>query len=229
MKKIRIITAFPEFYDSPLKTSMFQRAQDKHLICFEVHNLRDYTKDRHRTVDDKPFGGGPGMVFKPEPLFYAIKSIKEKTSKTKVIYLSPKGRVFKSCIARQYAQLDDMTIICGHYEGIDQRIIDNMIDDEVSIGDYILTGGEVASLVFMDAFLRFIPGVLGNTGSLDNESFEDNLLDFPHYTRPCEFFGSRVPDVLLSGNHKEIERWRREQSVRITKKRRPDLIGDENV
>ncbi len=227
MKKIRILTAFPEFFDSPLKCSMFQKAQDKHLIFFEIMDLRDYTADKHRTVDDKPYGGGPGMVFKPEPLYNAINAVKEKSAGSCFIYFSPKGRLFKSGIAREFALKDDLTLVCGHYEGIDQRIIDNLIDEEISIGDYILTGGEIAGLVFMDSFIRFIPGVLGNEESLHNESFENSLLDFPHYTRPYDFRGCKVPDVLISGNHKEIEKWRAEQSLIITRKRRPDLLSNE--
>jgi len=206
---------------------MFQKAQDKHLIFFEIMDLRDYTADKHRTVDDKPYGGGPGMVFKPEPLYNAINAVKEKSAGSCFIYFSPKGRLFKSGIAREFALKDDLTLVCGHYEGIDQRIIDNLIDEEISIGDYILTGGEIAGLVFMDSFIRFIPGVLGNEESLHNESFENSLLDFPHYTRPYDFRGCKVPDVLISGNHKEIEKWRAEQSLIITRKRRPDLLSNE--
>lgn len=223
MRKIRIITAFPQFFISPLNSSMFHKAQEKHLLCFEVHDLRDFSEDRHRTIDDKPYGGGPGMVFKPGPLYHAIKKIKSLSSNSRFIYFCPKGRKFNTDIARNYSSLWDMTLICGHYEGIDQRIVDNLIDDEISIGDYILTGGEIASLVFIDAVMRFIPGVLGNHGSLLFESFENSLLDCPHYTRPYNFMGSVVPDVLLSGNHKDIDLWRLEQSRKITSKRRPDL------
>lgn len=229
MKKIRIITAFPEFFVSPFNTSMFKKAQDKHIIFFEVHDLRNYSADRHRTVDDKPYGGGPGMVFKPEPLYNAIGHIKEKTSKTLFIYFSPKGSLLTPHLVKRYVNLSDITLICGHYEGIDQRIIDNLIDDEISVGDYILTGGEIASLVFIDVLIRYIPGVLGNMSSLENESFENSLLDYPHYTRPSEFRGCKVPDVLISGNHKEIDEWRIRQSKEITSRRRPDLLKNGKI
>lgn len=229
MKKIRIITAFPDFFSSPLKSSMFQKAQDKHLIYFDIRDLRDYTKDKHRTVDDKPYGGGPGMVFKPDPLYNAINMVKSQTTNSRFIYFCPRGRQLTPQIAREYAEIKDMTLICGHYEGIDQRIIDSLIDDEISIGDYILTGGEIPGLVFIDSVIRFIPGVLGNMESLENESFEKNKLDYPHYTRPFDFMGSKVPDILLSGHHKEIEEWRYEQSRKITINRRPDLIKNGKI
>jgi len=218
-----IITIFPHIFDPILNESIIKRAKEKKKVIVHVHNLRDYTKDKHKKVDDRPFGGGPGMVMTPQPLFDAIKKIKGRR-KAKIILMCPTGKPLTQRVAKELAKNRNLVIICGHYEGIDQRVDSELVDETISIGDYILTGGELPAMILVDCLTRLIPGVLGKSESLLEESFEQDLLEYPQYTRPANFRGITVPDVLLSGNHKEIQRWRKEQSLRITKKRRPDLL-----
>ena len=221
-----IITIFPEMF-TPLSKSILGRAREEGIIEVYIHNLRDFTKDIHKTVDDYPYGGGAGMVFKVEPLYRALKYIKKiSPSPLKIISMSPQGRVFNQNTARELATFDQLVIICGHYEGIDERIYELFPIEEISIGDYILTGGELPAMIIVDAVSRMIPEVLGNQDSLEWESFAKGLLDYPHYTRPREFKGIKVPDVLLSGNHKEIEKWRKTQSIIRTLLRRPELLRE---
>jgi tRNA (guanine37-N1)-methyltransferase len=191
-------------------------------VDLKIHNLRDYAHDRHKTVDDRPFGGGPGMLLKPEPIFEAVESIARE--KTRVILLSPSGRPFTQAIARDLAKLDDLLLIVGHYEGFDERIREQLADDELSIGDYVLTNGALPAMVVIDAVTRLLPGVLGDDESATEESFSEGLLEYPQYTRPAEFRGMKVPEMLLSGNHAEIARWRAEQARQRTQERRPDLL-----
>jgi tRNA (guanine37-N1)-methyltransferase len=222
--RIDLLTLFPEFFGSPLSQSMLQRAQSQGAVVFKVVNLRDYTTDRHHVVDDRPFGGGAGMVMKIEPLVAAIRAARREDPEVKVILMSPQGAVFTQDQARELAGLKHLMLICGHYEGVDDRI-KYYIDGMLSIGDYILTGGEVPALAVVDALTRLLPGVLGGEGSVDEESFQTGLLEYPHYTRPRDFEGHPVPQVLLEGNHRVIEEWRRQQSLRRTLKRRPDLLA----
>ena len=220
--KIDILTIFPEMFSGPFKESIIKRAQEKGLAKIKIHNLRDWTEDKHKTVDDKPFGGGAGMVMKVEIIDKALKDLKTKNSK--IILLTPQGKVFKQKIAQKYAKLDHMILICGHYEGFDERIRENLVDEEVSIGDYVLTGGEIPAMVIVDSVVRLISGVVGNDESIRDESFSDNLLEYPQYTRPADYKGKKVPEVLLSGNHAQIKKWRKEQAEEKTKKRRSDLL-----
>ncbi|MHB1162659.1 MAG: tRNA (guanosine(37)-N1)-methyltransferase TrmD, partial [Chloroflexota bacterium] len=193
------------------------------LLQIRVHNLRDFATGRHKVVDDYPFGGGPGMVMKPEPIFAAVESLRREGSR--VVLMSPQGRLFRQAIAQELSQLPRLVLLCGHYEGVDERVRQRLVDDELSIGDYVLTGGELAAMVVCDAVSRLIPGVLGAGESTAEESFAAGLLEYPHYTRPAEFRGLRVPEVLLSGDHARVERWRREQSLLRTLQRRPELLG----
>lgn len=211
-------------FGDPFKASILKRAQEKGLIEIELHNLRDYCKDKHRVTDDLPYGGGVGMVMKPEPLITAIEKIKSSQSKVKTLLMTPQGKRFEQHDAVRLAQCSFLTLVCGRYEGVDERVRD-FVDEEVSIGDYILTGGEFASMVVIDAVTRLVPGVLGDATSLDEESFNQPLLEAPHYTRPRVFKDMKVPEVLLSGNHSEIERWRRQQALKRTKEKRPDLLS----
>ena len=220
--KIDVLTLFPAMFAGPLDESIVKRARDTGLVDLKIHNLRDWTHDRHKTVDDRPFGGGPGMLLKPEPLFEAIESLKRE--KTRVILLSPAGRQFNQAIARELAQRDDLLLVTGHYEGFDERVREKLADDELSIGDYVLTNGALPAMVVIDAVVRLLPGALGDDESSHDESFSQGLLEYPQYTRPAEFRGMKVPDVLVSGHHAEIEKWRREQAKARTKKRRPDLM-----
>jgi tRNA (guanine37-N1)-methyltransferase len=220
--KIDVLTLFPAMFAGPLDESIVKRAREAKLLDLKIHNLRDWTHDRHKTVDDKPFGGGPGMLLKVEPLFEAIESLRRK--KTKVILLSPGGRKFDQSIARELAQSDDLLLVCGSYEGFDERVREALADDELSIGDYVLTNGALPAMVVIDAVARLLPGVLGDDESSHDESFSTGLLEYPQYTRPAEFRGMKVPEVLLSGNHAEIEKWRREQAKSRTEKQRPDLL-----
>ena len=220
--KIDILTIFPEMFSGPFKESIIKRAQKKELVEIKIHNLRDWTEDKHKTVDDKPFGGGAGMVMKIEIIDKALNDL--KTKKSKVILLTPQGKVFKQKMAQEYANLNHMILICGHYEGFDERIRENLIDEEVSIGDYVLTGGEIPAMVVVDSVVRLIPGVVGNDESIKDESFSKGLLEYPQYTRPADYRGKKVPEVLLSGNHAQIEKWRQEQAEKRTKKRRVDLL-----
>jgi tRNA (guanine37-N1)-methyltransferase len=216
-----ILTLFPDFFTPFLSQSILKRAQDKSLIKINIHNLRKWTKDKRKTVDDKPFGGGPGMVLMPEPIFKAIEDLREK--ETYIILLSPQGKVFNQSYAKKLLKYKHLILICGHYEGVDERIRTNLIDEEISIGDYILMGGELPAMVLIDCISRLIPGVLGNEFANVWESFENYLLEYPQYTRPANFRGLRVPEILLSGKHKEIEKWRYEKALEKTKKLRPDL------
>ncbi len=209
-------------FAGPLDESIVKRARDKGVVDLKIHHLRDWAHDRHRTVDDRPFGGGPGMLLKPEPLFEAVESLRRE--KTRVILLSPAGRPFQQAIARELAQADDLLLVTGHYEGFDERVREALADDELSIGDYVLTNGALPAMVVIDAVVRLLPGALGDDESSHDESFSDGLLEYPHYTRPAEFRGMKVPDVLVSGHHAEIEKWRREQARVRTKERRPDLL-----
>jgi tRNA (guanine37-N1)-methyltransferase len=221
--RIDLLTLFPEFFDSPLHQSMLRRAQAMGKVSFRVLNLRDYASDRHKVADDRPFGGGPGMVMKPEPLVAAIRRVRKEDPETRVIFLSPSGRLFDQETAVELATYSGLLLICGHYEGVDERVR-HFIDDEISIGDYILTGGEIPALVVVDAVTRLIPGVLGGEGATEDESFQTGLLEYPHYTRPRDFEGLTVPEVLLCGDHARIARWRREQALRRTQALRPDLL-----
>jgi tRNA (guanine37-N1)-methyltransferase len=220
--KIDVLTLFPAMFAGPLDESMVKRAREAKLLDLKIHNLRDWTHDRHKTVDDRPFGGGPGMLLKVEPLFEAIECLRRE--KTKVILLSPGGRKFDQSIARELALQDDLLLVCGCYEGFDERVRESLADDELSIGDYVLTNGALPAMVVIDAVARLLPGVLGDDESSHDESFSQGLLEYPQYTRPAEFRGMKVPEVLLSGNHAEIEKWRREQAKLRTEKQRPDLL-----
>ena len=220
--KVDIITPFPAMLDGFLGESMMKRAAAQNAVAFQKIDLRDFTTDRHRTTDDRPYGGGPGMIMKPEPLFKAIQSV--RTEQSHVILMCPQGRRFEQKIAKELAQKKHLIFVCGHYEGIDERVHEALVDDEISIGDYILTNGVLPAAVVVDAVVRLLPGVVGAEGGTDQESFSEGLLEFPQYTRPAEFQGMKVPDVLVSGNHEEIERWRKEQSRQRTALRRPDLL-----
>jgi tRNA (guanine37-N1)-methyltransferase len=225
MLTFTIVTLFPAMFDSPLNHSILKKAQEKGLISIVLVDPRHYTTDRHRITDDYPYGGGQGMVMKPEPLVAAIEDIKTKMPQSKVILLSPQGRVLNQPLVAELANEKELVLVCGRYEGVDQRVKD-FIDDEISIGDYTISGGEPAATVIIDAVSRLIPGVLGNAKSAGDESFSNGLLEYPQYTRPEEFRGARVPEALLSGNHERIRQWRRQMSVQQTWKRRPDLIGN---
>ena len=224
MLNFTIVTLFPAMFESPLNHSILKKAQEKGLISIVLVNPRDYTTDRHRITDDYPYGGGQGMVMKPEPLVAAIEDVKIRMPRAKVILLSPQGRVFNQASAAELAKEEELVLICGRYEGVDERVKD-FIDDEISIGDYTISGGEPAAIVVIDAVSRLVPGVLGNAKSAGDESFSNGLLEYPQYTRPEEFRGAKVPEALLSGDHERIRQWRRQMSVQQTQKRRPDLIG----
>jgi tRNA (guanine37-N1)-methyltransferase len=222
--KCDILTLFPDVFSAYLNGSIIKRARAKNLLNVTLYNIRDFSSDRHMTVDDYPFGGGAGMVFKPEPIFRAIDFLKDDGEPRKVILLTPQGIPFNQSIAEDYVkEKKRFVFICGRYEGIDERI-KTLVDEEVSIGDYVLTGGELAALVIIDSVTRLIPGALGDEKSIENESFSWGLLDYPHYTRPREFRGLKVPQVLVSGDHKEIDYWRRRQALKKTLQARPDLI-----
>ncbi len=220
--RIDLLTLFPGMVEGFLRESMVGRAVESGLLDIHVHNLRDWARDKHRTTDDRPFGGGAGMLLKPEPLFEAIEQL--RTPESKVIYLCPDGEPLKSPIGRELALEKHLILISGHYEGVDQRVRDALIDREISIGDYVLTNGTLPAAVLIDCLARYVPGVLGEEMSLTQDSFNGNLLSFPQYTRPAEYRGLKVPSLLLGGNHAEIEKWRREQSEAKTQKRRPDLL-----
>lgn len=222
--RIDIITVVPELVASPLNESILKRAQEKGLVEIVIHNLRDYTDDRRRTVDDYPFGGEAGMVMKPEPIFRAIESLQRQRHYDEVIFTSPDGVRYDQHEANRLSTLGNIIILCGHYKGVDQRVRDHLITREISIGDYVLTGGELAACIIADSVVRIIPGAIGDEASALTDSFQDNLLAPPVYTRPAEFRGWRVPDVLLSGNFAEIERWQDEQAWERTRRLRPDLL-----
>jgi len=223
--KIEIVTLFPEICRAPLSESIMKRAQEKGILELHTRNLRDWTTDKHHVVDDAPFGGGQGMVMKPEPIFAAVEELKSRVEnlKSKIILMSPAGRRLDQELAKQLSQEPHLIIICGHYEGVDHRVIEHLIDLEISIGDYVLTNGAIAAVVLVDAIVRLLPGALGHEQSATDDSFSDGLLEAPQYTRPAEFRGWKVPEVLLSGNHAEIARWRKEQAVDRTRQNRPDL------
>lgn len=218
-----IITIFPEMFAPVLNESIVKRAREKKKVTIRVHDLRTYTKDKHKKVDDRPFGGGPGMVMTPQPFFDAVKKIKG-SRKIKVILMSPSGKRLTQKIARGLAKQKNLILLCGHYEGVDDRVRQKCVDESISIGDYVLTGGEIPAMVLIDCLTRLVPGVLGKKASLEDESFEDDLLEYPHYTRPANFRGIKVPDVLLSGNHLAINKWRKEQARQVTRRNRPDLL-----
>jgi len=220
--KIQVLTLFPGMFAGPLDESIIKRAREAGLLDLQIHNLRDYAHDRHRTVDDRPFGGGPGMLLKPEPIFEAVEKLAGE--QTRVILLSPAGRPFSQAIARELAQAPELLLVSGHYEGFDERVREHLADDELSIGDYVLTNGSLPAMVVVDAVTRLLPGVLGDDESSHEESFSHGMLEYPQYTRPAEFRGMKVPDVLLSGNHAQIAKWRAEQATQRTKERRPDLL-----
>ena len=223
--KFDIVTIFPRMIDAGLEEGVVGRARERGLLDIAVHNLRDFTTDRHHVVDDVPFGGGPGMVMKPEPLFAAMDAIVARRGQPgAVLLLTPAGRAFSQREAKRFAALGHVAVLCGRYEGIDERVRERWATDEVSIGDYVLSGGERPALVIIDAVARLVPGVVGDEQSVEGDSFERGLLDYPHYTRPAEFAGMRVPEVLTSGHHGEIRRWRRQQALKRTFERRPDLV-----
>jgi tRNA (guanine37-N1)-methyltransferase len=222
--RIDILTLFPEVCRAPLNESMMKRAQENGAVDLRIHNLRDWTTDKHHVVDDAPFGGGQGMVMKAEPIFAAVEELRGENSQ--VVLMSPQGRRFTQAVAGEFSARPHLIIICGHYEGIDHRVIEHLIDAEISIGDYVLTNGAIAAVVFVDAVVRLLPGVLGHEQSAADDSFSGGLLEGPQYTRPSEFRGWKVPEVLLSGNHAAIAAWRKEQSLQRTRKNRPDLLGD---
>lgn len=220
---IQILTLFPEMFNGPFQTSILKRAQEQNLVEFRFINYRDFTTDKHRMVDDIPYGGGSGMVLKPEPIYRGIQFTKSVPPSPKVILLTPQGEPFRQQTAEKLVQKEHLVFICGHYEGFDERIR-SWVDSELSIGDYVLTGGEIAAMVICDAIVRLIPGVLGAEDSAINDSFSDSLLDYPQYTRPLEFEGLMVPEILLSGHHARIEAWRRKQAILRTALRRPELL-----
>ncbi len=224
--RIEIVTLFPEICRAPLSESMMKRAQENGVLELHIHNLRDWTTDRHHVVDDAPFGGGQGMVMKPEPIFAAVEDLKSKIKnrKSKILLMSPAGRRLDQELAKQLSQQPYLIIISGHYEGVDHRVIDHLVDLEISIGDYVLTNGAIAAVVVVDAIVRLLPGALGHEQSATDDSFSDGLLEAPQYTRPAEFCGWKVPEVLLSGNHAEIAKWRKEQALKRTRGNRPDLL-----
>ncbi len=224
--EIDILTLFPKLCEGPLGESMMKRAQEKGLATLRVHNLRDWATGRHAITDDAPYGGGQGMVMKCEPIFAAVEALRREESR--VILLSPGGTPFRQPIAEGYARLPHLIFICGHYEGVDQRVLDHLVDEELSIGDYVLTNGAIAATIVTDAVVRLIPGVLGDEASAVEDSFSTGLLEYPQYTRPVEFRGWRVPDILLGGHHGEIARWRQARALEKTRLRRPDLLPPES-
>ena len=233
--KIDVLTIFPEFFSQVFDFGIIRRARLAGIVEIDVHDIREFTNDKHRMVDDRPFGGGDGMVLKPEPLFAAIEKLTgtvirdEYPPGTRVVLLSPQGRPLRQSVVKEFADdADRMIVICGRYEGVDERVNEALVTDEISIGDYVLSGGEPAAVVLADAIVRLLPDALGSETSAENDSFSAGLLDCPHYTRPAEFMGMKVPDVLLNGNHAEIEKWRREKALAKTKLNRRDLLEGEN-
>ncbi|MBM2831335.1 MAG: trmD [Dehalococcoidia bacterium] len=228
--RIDIFTLFPEMFDGPFSQSIVKRARDKGIVSLFIHNFRDYATDKHKTVDDYSYGGGPGMVLKPEPLFDAVEAIRREhggeEELVSTVLLSPQGRLFRQKTALELARKEHLVLICGHYEGVDERVREHLVSDELSIGDYVLSGGEIAAMVVVDAVVRVLPGALGSAESAIDESHAAGLLEYPQYTRPPVFRGWSVPEVLLSGNHQEILRWRRRESLRRTREMRPDLIKE---
>ena len=228
MIQVDILTLFPSMFDGPLDESIIKRAREGGYLDLRITDIRDFTYDAHRTVDDRPFGGGPGMVIKPEPVFEAVESV--RTADSKVIMMAPAGRRFAQPIARELSTERHLVLLCGSYEGFDERIREALVDDVISIGDYVLTNGALPAMVLVDSLTRLIPGVLGDEDSAKDESFGDEgLLEYPHYTRPAEFRGMKVPEILLSGNHAEIAKWRRKMAEARTRETRPDLLGEEET
>ena len=235
MFKIDVLTIFPVFFREVFDFGIIRRAKLAEIVEINTHDLRDWTTDKHRMTDDRPFGGGDGMVLKCEPIFRAIENLIGTTDRenypkgTRVVLLSPQGRVFKQSVAREFAdQIEHLILICGRYEGVDERVNEALVSEEISIGDYVLSGGEPAAIVLVDAIVRLLPNALGSETSAENDSFSDGLLDCPHYTQPRDFRGMKVPEVLLSGNHAEIEKWRHEKALKKTLKVRKDLLNKEN-
>lgn len=229
--RIDILSLFPEMFVSPLNESIMKRAREQGLVNIVVHDIRDYTHDKHHTADDSPYGGGPGMVLKPEPVFEAAEAIQRQlgVSDAPVILLTPQGRLFSQAVAQELACRPYLMLICGHYEGLDERVCEHLATDQISIGDYVLSGGELPAMVVADAVVRLIPGVLGSEDSAGNDSYSDGLLEYPQYTRPPSYRDWSVPSVLLSGNHGEVAQWRRRQAIIRTAKRRPDLLEKVNI
>jgi len=225
--RIDIVTLFPEICRAPLSESIMKRAQENRIVELHIHNLRDWTTDKHHVVDDAPFGGGQGMVMKPEPIFAAVEDLKSQIAdcKSQILLMSPAGRRFDQQMARQLSQEPHLIIISGHYEGVDHRLIEHLIDLEISIGDYVLTNGGIAAVVLVDSIVRLLPGTLGHEQSAADDSFSNGLLEAPQYTRPADFRGWKVPEVLVSGNHAEIAKWRKEQAIKRTRENRPDLLN----
>lgn len=225
--RIDILSLFPKMFDGPFGESIIKRAIDRGLASVFVHNIRDFTHDKHRTVDDYPYGGGNGMILKPEPLFEAVESIKEMIgdSSAPVILLTPQGRLFCHHVAQELSKQQNLILICGHYEGVDERVRNYLVADEISIGEYVLTGGELAAMVVVDAVVRLLPDVLGSEQATKDDSYVNGLLEYPQYTRPPVYRGWEVPAILLSGNHQEVARWRCEESIKRTLERRPDLLA----
>ncbi len=223
--RVDIITLFPEMFRGPFEASIIARAREQGIVRIELHQLRDWGEGRHRLVDDYPHGGGAGMVLKPEPLFAAVEAVQPLAEPPgRVVLLTPQGRLFNQSIANELAEQPRLVLICGHYEGVDERVREHLVDDEISIGDYVLSGGELAAMVLVDAVVRRLPGALGGEASLDEESHSEGLLEYPQYTRPSEFRGWKIPDILLSGHHAGVAKWRRRQSLLRTALRRPDLL-----
>jgi len=222
--RIDLITVFPEMIAQAVEFGVIGRAKDKGLLEIVTHDLRSFTKDRHRSVDDYCYGGGPGMLMKPEPLFEAVESIQYECNSRKVILLSPQGKLFNQEMARQLSLMDHLIMICGRYKGVDERVCEYLVTDEISIGDYVLSGGEIPALVLVDAVSRLLPGALGNYESAQDDSFSDGILDCPHYTRPAEYRGMSVPEILLSGDPQKISKWQRQQALMRTLRKRPDLL-----
>jgi tRNA (guanine37-N1)-methyltransferase len=223
--RVDVLTIFPRMVEEPLGDGIVRRAREKALLDLRVHDLREFSEDRHRTVDDAPFGGGPGMVMKAEPFLRGVDAISPLGERSAVVLLSPRGRRFDQRTAQRFASLSRLVLLAGRYEGIDERVREALSAEEVSLGDFVLTGGEVAALAVIEATVRLIPGALGDEGSAQADSFADGILDWPHYTRPAEVRGLRVPEVLLSGDHGQIRRWRRKEALRATRERRPELLG----
>jgi len=227
--RIDILTLFPEMFESPFSVGTLKRAIERKMVSINIHNIRDYTHDKHHTVDDYPYGGGAGMVLKPEPIFEAVESIKPEPGEVSIILLTPQGRLFSQQIALELSKYSRLILICGRYEGVDERVSSHLVTDEISIGDYVLSGGELATMVVVEAVVRLIPGVLGSEASPLDDSHVAGLLEYPQYTRPAVFREWSVPEVLLSGNHAQISRWRHEQAILRTLERRPELLDKANL
>ena len=227
--RIDILTLFPEMFESPFSVGTLKRAIERKMVSINIHNIRDYTHDKHHTVDDYPYGGGAGMVLKPEPIFEAVESIKPEPGEVPIILLTPQGRLFSQQIALELSKYSRLILICGRYEGVDERVSSHLVTDEISIGDYVLSGGELATMVVVEAVVRLIPGVLGSEASPLDDSHVAGLLEYPQYTRPAVFREWSVPEVLLSGNHAQISRWRHEQAILRTLERRPELLDKANL